>query len=124
MKTLPNSHRLLILGFPDKEGLRRRTTMATFLQKTGLRLTHLRRSAVLSTRSFSSEADSLVEVRPGEIGIVSGIPDEHLSRRVCFSSLFILQLNFFLFKFVTDQTYVEIFAVFLKKLFVARHFCW
>ncbi|CAO2833922.1 unnamed protein product [Amaranthus hypochondriacus] len=56
--------------------------MATFLQRTGLRLTHLRRSAIISTRSFSSEADSLVEVRPGEIGIVSGIPDEHLSRRV------------------------------------------
>lgn len=34
-------------------------------------------------RSFASEAeDSLVEVRPGEIGLVSGIPEEHLRRRV------------------------------------------
>ncbi|CAN4079798.1 unnamed protein product [Withania somnifera] len=31
-------------------------------------------------RQFSSEA--LVEIKPGEIGIVSGIPDEHLRRRV------------------------------------------
>lgn len=56
--------------------------MATSLQRAGLRLAHLRRSALLSTRSFSSEADALVEVRPGEIGVVSGIPEEHLHRRV------------------------------------------
>ncbi|KMZ55972.1 NADH dehydrogenase (Ubiquinone) Fe-S protein 4 [Zostera marina] len=31
-------------------------------------------------RSLSSEA--LVEIKPGEIGVVSGIPDEHLRRRV------------------------------------------
>ncbi|MCD9644156.1 hypothetical protein HAX54_032173 [Datura stramonium] len=30
-------------------------------------------------RQFASEA--LVEIKPGEIGMVSGIPDEHLRRR-------------------------------------------
>ncbi|ONK59810.1 uncharacterized protein A4U43_C08F10940 [Asparagus officinalis] len=33
-----------------------------------------------TTRSLSS--DALVEIKPGEIGIVSGIPEEHLKRRV------------------------------------------
>ncbi|KAL2895052.1 NADH dehydrogenase [ubiquinone] iron-sulfur protein 4 mitochondrial [Bienertia sinuspersici] len=57
--------------------------MATSLQRAGLRLSHLRRSTFLSTKSFSSsESDALVEHRPGEIGKVSGIPDEHLRRRV------------------------------------------
>lgn len=31
-------------------------------------------------------SDSLVEFKPGEIGIVSGIPEEHIRRRVCISS--------------------------------------
>lgn len=57
--------------------------MATSLQRAGLRLSQLHRSAILSTKSFSSQADALVEVRPGEIGAVSGIPEEHLRRRVC-----------------------------------------
>ncbi|GAV67993.1 ETC_C1_NDUFA4 domain-containing protein [Cephalotus follicularis] len=39
-----------------------------------------RQARGLGSRCFSSEA--LVEVKAGEIGIVSGIPDEHLSRRV------------------------------------------
>ncbi|XP_010687881.2 NADH dehydrogenase [ubiquinone] iron-sulfur protein 4, mitochondrial [Beta vulgaris subsp. vulgaris] len=56
--------------------------MATSLQRAGLRLSQLHRSAILSTKSFSSQADALVEVRPGEIGAVSGIPEEHLRRRV------------------------------------------
>ncbi|CAN6450133.1 unnamed protein product [Victoria cruziana] len=30
----------------------------------------------------SLSADSLVELKPGEVGIVSGIPEEHLRRRV------------------------------------------
>ncbi|XP_065875642.1 NADH dehydrogenase [ubiquinone] iron-sulfur protein 4, mitochondrial [Euphorbia lathyris] len=36
------------------------------------------------SRSFSAATDALVEaeVKPGEIGMVSGIPDEHLRRRV------------------------------------------
>ncbi|XP_073156956.1 NADH dehydrogenase [ubiquinone] iron-sulfur protein 4, mitochondrial [Henckelia pumila] len=33
------------------------------------------------SRAFSTD-DSLVEIKPGEIGIVSGIPEEHLRRRV------------------------------------------
>ncbi|KAF7128878.1 hypothetical protein RHSIM_Rhsim10G0099100 [Rhododendron simsii] len=37
-------------------------------------------ASVPLSRNFS--ADSLVEIKPGEIGIVSGIPDEHLRRRV------------------------------------------
>ncbi|XP_047313534.1 NADH dehydrogenase [ubiquinone] iron-sulfur protein 4, mitochondrial [Impatiens glandulifera] len=36
----------------------------------------------LSPISRSYASDSLVEVYPGEVGIVSGIPDEHLKRKV------------------------------------------
>jgi hypothetical protein len=39
---------------------------------------------------LSAEAsDALVEIKPGEIGMVSGIPEEHLRRKVtrCISSL-------------------------------------
>ncbi|XP_062164735.1 NADH dehydrogenase [ubiquinone] iron-sulfur protein 4, mitochondrial-like [Alnus glutinosa] len=51
--------------------------MARSLQR-GLNLV---RSAFMSTRrSFSS--DALVEVKPGEVGMISGIPEEHLRRRV------------------------------------------
>ncbi|KAK6939718.1 NADH dehydrogenase ubiquinone Fe-S protein 4, mitochondrial [Dillenia turbinata] len=32
--------------------------------------------------SSSSASDALVEVKPGEVGLVSGIPEEHLRRRV------------------------------------------
>ncbi|KAJ8453319.1 hypothetical protein Cgig2_008203 [Carnegiea gigantea] len=57
--------------------------MVTSLQRAGMRLARIPRSSVFSMRSFASEAeDSLVEVRPGEIGLVSGIPEEHLRRRV------------------------------------------
>lgn len=57
--------------------------MSTSLQRAGLRLVRTQRSAIFSTRSFSSESsDSLVEARPGEIGKVSGIPEEQLRRRV------------------------------------------
>ncbi|KAL0927128.1 hypothetical protein M5K25_001287 [Dendrobium thyrsiflorum] len=51
-----------------------------------LLLSQLPRSRLLST-------DALVEYKPGEIGFVSGIPNEHLRRRVfplqffCFSAL-------------------------------------
>lgn len=44
-----------------------------------------------SGRRFSSTVDALVEVKPGEVGIISGIPQQHLRRRVllphpvCFS---------------------------------------
>ncbi|PIN20440.1 NADH dehydrogenase [Handroanthus impetiginosus] len=37
--------------------------------------------APLSGASFSTD-DSLVEIKPGEVGMVSGIPQEHLRRRV------------------------------------------
>lgn len=36
------------------------------------------------TRLLSS--DSLVEFKPGEVGLASGIPEEHLNRRVCISN--------------------------------------
>ncbi|KAF6173080.1 hypothetical protein GIB67_010000 [Kingdonia uniflora] len=53
--------------------------MAISLQRS-LRTINGLRSSFLSSRTFS--ADALVEVKPGEIGIVSGIPEEHLKRRV------------------------------------------
>ncbi|GMH03195.1 hypothetical protein Nepgr_005034 [Nepenthes gracilis] len=54
--------------------------MSMSLQRGGMRLAHAGRSAILSSRSFSS--DALIEVKPGQVGIVSGIPEEHLRRRV------------------------------------------
>ncbi|CAI9758480.1 unnamed protein product [Fraxinus pennsylvanica] len=33
------------------------------------------------SRAFSTE-DALVEIKPGEVGLVSGIPEEHLRRKV------------------------------------------
>ncbi|KAJ4838278.1 hypothetical protein Tsubulata_037834, partial [Turnera subulata] len=48
---------------------------------------HTRPSPPLSlTRPFSASADALVEIKPGEIGMVSGIPQEHLRRRVVIPS--------------------------------------
>ncbi|XP_052203402.1 NADH dehydrogenase [ubiquinone] iron-sulfur protein 4, mitochondrial-like isoform X2 [Diospyros lotus] len=34
------------------------------------------------TRLCSSSSDALVEIKPGEVGMVSGIPEQHLRRRV------------------------------------------
>ncbi|KAJ6678840.1 putative proteinDH-UBIQUINONE OXIDOREDUCTASE [Salix viminalis] len=44
----------------------------------------LRASSIgpLWRRPFSASSDALVEYKPGEIGIVSGIPQDHLRRRV------------------------------------------
>ncbi|KAJ0085177.1 hypothetical protein Patl1_08808 [Pistacia atlantica] len=54
--------------------------MESFLRRVGAQ-----RSSVLFSptrrRWFSSE-DALVEVKPGEVGMVSGIPEQHLRRRV------------------------------------------
>uniref|UniRef100_A0A151RXU9 NADH dehydrogenase [ubiquinone] iron-sulfur protein 4, mitochondrial n=1 Tax=Cajanus cajan TaxID=3821 RepID=A0A151RXU9_CAJCA len=45
-------------------------------------------------RRFST--DALVEIKPGEIGIVSGIPQEHLRRRVFYSFLILFFYLLFL----------------------------
>lgn len=44
-------------------------------------------------RQFASEA--LVEIKPGEIGMVSGIPDEHLRRRVFYFFSLCSQANIY-----------------------------
>ncbi|XP_059457049.1 NADH dehydrogenase [ubiquinone] iron-sulfur protein 4, mitochondrial [Corylus avellana] len=54
--------------------------MASSVQRFSSHARALRATLAPWTRPFS--ADALVEVYPGEIGIVSGIPDEHLRRRV------------------------------------------
>ncbi|XP_074273270.1 NADH dehydrogenase [ubiquinone] iron-sulfur protein 4, mitochondrial-like [Silene latifolia] len=56
--------------------------MATSLQRAGLRIARFNQSLIQSSRTFSSDSDALVEIRPGEVGMVSGIPQEHLHRRV------------------------------------------
>uniref|UniRef100_A0A1S4B3I8 NADH dehydrogenase [ubiquinone] iron-sulfur protein 4, mitochondrial n=2 Tax=Nicotiana TaxID=4085 RepID=A0A1S4B3I8_TOBAC len=61
--------------------------MANFLRRPFTRFQPLRSSPVCSTMfwsssSSSSSADALVEIKPGEVGMVSGIPQEHLRRRV------------------------------------------
>ncbi|XP_042506664.1 NADH dehydrogenase [ubiquinone] iron-sulfur protein 4, mitochondrial-like [Macadamia integrifolia] len=53
--------------------------MANTLQR-GIASSIFRHSFLCSSRLFS--AGSLVQVKPGEIGMVSGIPEEHLQRRV------------------------------------------
>ncbi|XP_008811668.2 NADH dehydrogenase [ubiquinone] iron-sulfur protein 4, mitochondrial [Phoenix dactylifera] len=57
--------------------------MAAPLQRRNLSLARLllaRTSHLSQSRSLAS--DAIVEIKPGEIGIVSGIPQEHLRRRV------------------------------------------
>ncbi|PSR99915.1 NADH dehydrogenase [ubiquinone] iron-sulfur protein [Actinidia chinensis var. chinensis] len=56
--------------------------MASSLRRGVVLALDHRSSALLSTRSFSSSSDALVEIKPGEVGIISGIPEEHLRRRV------------------------------------------
>ncbi|KAL7245405.1 hypothetical protein ACSBR2_000687 [Camellia fascicularis] len=59
--------------------------MASSLRRS-LSLANPHRYSLLSStrsRSFSSSlSDALVETKPGEVGIVFGIPQEHLRRRV------------------------------------------
>ena len=54
--------------------------MANPLQRIWSNSRALRGTVAPFCRPFSS--DSLVQLKPGEIGMVSGIPDEHLTRRV------------------------------------------
>ncbi|KAJ6939746.1 hypothetical protein NC651_006037 [Populus alba x Populus x berolinensis] len=46
-----------------------------------LNLTRAHRLALLSSRRWLSSS-ALVEVNPGEIGMISGIPEQHLRRRL------------------------------------------
>ncbi|KAJ7007117.1 hypothetical protein D5086_004610 [Populus alba] len=46
-----------------------------------LNLTRAHRLSLLSSRRWLSSS-ALVEVNPGEIGMISGIPEQHLRRRV------------------------------------------
>ncbi|KAJ7944533.1 NADH dehydrogenase [ubiquinone] iron-sulfur protein 4, mitochondrial [Quillaja saponaria] len=54
--------------------------MANSLHRLTSHARALRTSLVPLFRPFAT--DALVEVKPGEIGMVSGIPEEHLHRRV------------------------------------------
>ncbi|XP_015890314.2 NADH dehydrogenase [ubiquinone] iron-sulfur protein 4, mitochondrial [Ziziphus jujuba] len=54
--------------------------MASSLRRISSHAGALRTTVAQWSRPFS--ADALVEVKPGEIGLVSGIPEEHLHRRV------------------------------------------
>ncbi|KAL4353313.1 hypothetical protein GQ457_06G035470 [Hibiscus cannabinus] len=53
---------------------------ANSLQKLTSQVRVARTTLGSFSRAFSS--DALVEVKPGEVGMVSGIPEEHLRRRV------------------------------------------
>ncbi|XVE86987.1 hypothetical protein DITRI_Ditri18aG0079800 [Diplodiscus trichospermus] len=53
---------------------------ASSLQKVTSQVRLVRTALGSFSRTFSS--DALVEVKPGEVGVVSGIPEEHLRRRV------------------------------------------
>ncbi|KAL3721945.1 hypothetical protein ACJRO7_034315 [Eucalyptus globulus] len=56
--------------------------MARSLQRFSSRALALRPSLLAASRPFSADADALVEIKAGEIGMVSGIPEDHLRRRV------------------------------------------
>ncbi|KAI3441005.1 NADH dehydrogenase [ubiquinone] iron-sulfur protein 4 [Psidium guajava] len=56
--------------------------MAKSLQRFSSQALALRSSLSAASRPFSADADALVEIKPGEIGMVSGIPEDHLRRRV------------------------------------------
>ncbi|XP_074279214.1 NADH dehydrogenase [ubiquinone] iron-sulfur protein 4, mitochondrial-like [Silene latifolia] len=56
--------------------------MAISLRRAAMKIPRINVPSILSSRSFSSNSDAIVELRTGEIGRVSGIPDEHLIRRV------------------------------------------
>ncbi|KAL6587720.1 hypothetical protein OROMI_000698 [Orobanche minor] len=56
--------------------------MASLLQRLAVNSGKAHRSALAPlSRTFSTE-DSLMEVKSGEVGMVSGIPQEHLRRRI------------------------------------------
>ena len=58
--------------------------MAGLIQKRVL-ATLRSRNPPLIKRGFASDALATAEINPGEVGIVSGIPEQHLRRRVTLS---------------------------------------
>ncbi|KAG0499692.1 hypothetical protein HPP92_003967 [Vanilla planifolia] len=54
--------------------------MAALIHRRSSYTARLLLSQISQTRSLST--DALVELKPGEVGIVSGIPEEHRRRRV------------------------------------------
>ncbi|KAK8580513.1 hypothetical protein V6N12_070780 [Hibiscus sabdariffa] len=57
--------------------------MACFVQRVGQSLVRGHRLAqVLWKRCCSSDALMEVDTKPGEVGMVSGVPEQHLKRRV------------------------------------------
>ncbi|KAJ9186842.1 hypothetical protein P3X46_002371 [Hevea brasiliensis] len=56
--------------------------MASSLQRGALYLARANRSILGRSPGWFSSSDALVDVKPGEVGLVSGIPEQHLRRRV------------------------------------------
>ncbi|KAJ8762421.1 hypothetical protein K2173_007860 [Erythroxylum novogranatense] len=56
--------------------------MASSLQRGLLSLAQAGQWAVVSSSRRLCSTDALVEIKPGEVGVVSGIPEEQLKRRV------------------------------------------
>ncbi|OAY51030.1 NADH dehydrogenase [ubiquinone] iron-sulfur protein 4, mitochondrial [Manihot esculenta] len=56
--------------------------MASFLHRGAQNFARANRSILSRSLRWFSSSDALVEVNPGEIGLVSGIPEQHLRRRV------------------------------------------
>lgn len=73
-------------------------SMASSVQRISGHARAFRTTLVPWSRPFS--ADALVEVKPGEIGMVSGIPEEHLRRRVQPELTFSVKLIFLCFIFL------------------------
>ncbi|KAL3640344.1 NADH dehydrogenase [ubiquinone] iron-sulfur protein 4, mitochondrial [Castilleja foliolosa] len=56
--------------------------MASSLQRLAMNSGKAYRSGLRPLSRALSTEDSLIEIKPGEIGMVSGIPQEHLRRKV------------------------------------------
>uniref|UniRef100_F6HS02 Uncharacterized protein n=1 Tax=Vitis vinifera TaxID=29760 RepID=F6HS02_VITVI len=102
--------------------------MAKSLQRLWSHGGSLRSAFAPMSRPFS--ADALVEIKPGEIGMVSGIPEEHLRRRVVIFSPARTatqqgsgKVGRWKINFMSTQKYAKLlYFSYFKKLFEDYHF--
>lgn len=99
--------------------------MASSLQRLASNSGKAYRSAFAPLSRAFSTADSLVEIKPGEIGKVSGIPQEHLRRKVLYIHTYIFSYSqisgFVLYKFLKQ---IFVFSFSLLVVFVLDFLVW
>lgn len=99
--------------------------MASSLQRLASNSGKAYRSAFAPLSRAFSTADSLVEIKPGEIGKVSGIPQEHLRRKVLYIHTYIFSYSqisgVVLYKFLKQ---IFVFSFSLLVVFVLDFLVW